>query len=186
MPYEGPFLVVGRPSRSTIKIEVGQFKSGEKRYEIRHINDIKAAHPQSMAAPAQRPVLGRPPQSTAQSDRPQATDASQPSPLLSSPSTLLSDRVGAKIESEPANKNKQPVADNKTWAPANNESESHATSSQLGRIPSPVTGPPSNKPFSRPVRSTRNPNPVYMDAIWSASNADLEFINNSIVTRNLG
>ena len=44
---------------------------------------------------------------------------------------------------------------------------------------------------SRPVRSTRNPNPVYVDSIecsfspaaWSASNAEIEALNNSINIR---
>ena len=43
-PFEGPFRVESRPSQSTVKIEVGFFKNGEPRYEIRHINDIKVAH----------------------------------------------------------------------------------------------------------------------------------------------
>ena len=46
--------------RSTVRIEVGHYKSGEKRYEIRHFNDLKIAHPDSLAAPAVRPALGRP------------------------------------------------------------------------------------------------------------------------------
>ena len=187
VPYEGPFRIVGRPSRSTVKIEVGKFKSGEARYETRHINDIKAAHPLSLAAPAQRPTLGRPPQTSAQPEHPQATDAQvQPSPLLS-------DRLGAKnassTESEPANKikNKQPVAQT-TTAVANKNQVSHATSIPSGPELSskPLTGPPTTKPFTRLPRSTRNPNPMYVDSIWSASPADLDFINRSINTRNMG
>ena len=46
------------------------------------------------------------------------------------------------------------------------------------------TGPPAGSPFPhRPQRSTRNPNPKYVDAAsvtWSASQSDLESINRSI------
>ena len=59
-PYEGPFKIDSQVSRSVLKLEVGQYKDGRKRFEFRHINDLKFAHPKSMAAPAQRPKLGRP------------------------------------------------------------------------------------------------------------------------------
>ena len=62
-PFEGPFKIAERLSRSTFKIEVGLYKSGEKRYEVRHANDLKFAHPDSPAAPIHRSPLGRPPTS---------------------------------------------------------------------------------------------------------------------------
>ena len=43
--FEGPFPVAERTSRSVMKIEVGSYKDGRKRYEYRHINDLKFAHP---------------------------------------------------------------------------------------------------------------------------------------------
>ena len=39
-PFEGAFKLKERLSRSTFKIEVGEKKSGEKRYEVRHANDL--------------------------------------------------------------------------------------------------------------------------------------------------
>ena len=39
---------------------MGTFKDGSKRFEIRHANDLKLAHPESLAAPVSRPALGRP------------------------------------------------------------------------------------------------------------------------------
>ena len=72
-PYEGSFRIEERVSRSVVKIEVGHYKDGRKRYELRHLNDVKLAHPKSMAAPAARPALGRPP--TVQVNGPNQTDA---------------------------------------------------------------------------------------------------------------
>ena len=46
-----------------MKIEVGFFKNGEPRYEVRHLNDIKVAHDKSLVAPVQRSALGRKPAS---------------------------------------------------------------------------------------------------------------------------
>ena len=59
-PFEGPFKVDSKVSKSTIKIEVGRFQDGSKRFEIRHLNDVKICHPKSLAAEASRPKLGRP------------------------------------------------------------------------------------------------------------------------------
>ena len=52
VPYEGPFKVVSRPTESTVQIDVGSYKNNKRRHEIRHFNDLKIAHPDSLAAPA--------------------------------------------------------------------------------------------------------------------------------------
>ena len=75
-PYQGPFRIADRPSRSTAKVEVGVYKSGEKRFEVRHVNDLKAAHPDSFAAPFHRPQLGRPAKTSANASGPAQTDQS--------------------------------------------------------------------------------------------------------------
>ena len=161
-PYEGPFLIVDRPSRSTVKLKVGQFKSGEDRFEIRHLNDIKAAHPKSMAAPAQRPVLGRPsktPGTSAPSGGRHSTEA--PSDFR------LPLKTGS--ESDSLQKSKQPTQPAAVVgsSPLNN----HATSSANGRVESPSSGsePAKIQTSGRPVRSTRNQNPLYVDAFTSVS-----------------
>ena len=41
-------------------------------------------------------------------------------------------------------------------------------------------GPPPIPAFSRPVRTTRNKNPLYVDAMWSASIEELRELNASI------
>ena len=74
-PWEGPFKIASRPSRSTVQIKVGNYKNGEKRYEVRHFNDLKLAHPDSLAAPAVRPALGRPAKTSAPLKSPSSTDA---------------------------------------------------------------------------------------------------------------
>ena len=58
--FEGPFRIEERVSRSIFKLEVGSYKDGRKRFELRHLNDLKPAHPKSIAAPASQPRLGRP------------------------------------------------------------------------------------------------------------------------------
>ena len=61
--FEGPFRIDGRVSKSVLRLEVGCYKDGTKCYELRHLNDLKMSHPKSLAAPAERPRLGRPPNS---------------------------------------------------------------------------------------------------------------------------
>ena len=152
-PYEGPFEIHSQPSRSTVKLKVGKFKSGEDIFEIRHLNDLKFAHPESLAAPAQRPKRGRP---SSHPGVPQSTEQQQ-----SPPSRFQ------QPEKEPE--------------------------------PEPVDQPV--EPSTRPQRSTRNPNPLYVDAIttgpppllgfpdksqsavrtaWTASQTELAEINNAI------
>ena len=212
-PFEGPFRIEERVSRSVIKIEVGTYKDGRKRYELRHLNDIKLAHPESLAAPASRPALGRPSvlgrASSPTDAKPVANRATVP-------------------ESSSGNKQTQPVdAENnfRLTDSASGQQQTHATSNQEqrqlassppegGKIQTAKTPHPDyikkgpliteqmfrewtpellNLP-PRPVRSTRNPNPVYVDSIesgagvfgpaaWSASVAEIKAINNSINSR---
>ena len=142
--YEGPFKIANRESKSVVKIEVGVYADGTKRYELRHLNDLKLAHPDSLAAPAQRPKLGRP--STARSGGSNQTE-SDPEP----PSSFSAER------------NKQIRS---TGRAQRNEIINHETSTPEDRQPAsegPMnSGPPSTPPFpASPVRSTRNLAPYY-------------------------
>ena len=182
VPYEGPFPIVERPSWSTVKIDVGAFKSGERRYEIQHRNDIKVAHPKSLAAPAQRPTLGRPPQvqTSAQSDPSTSTDAQAETSLpFQKPSNQFL---------EPP-LHQQAPGSKQTTAKSDGKSRhvNHATSTRQNRLSSP--DPPGIPPFitTRPVRSTRNPDPIYVDGIqwsslrpWSASKTEISALNSLI------
>ena len=177
---------MGQPTKSTVKIDVGQFKSGERRYEIRHLNDVHCAHPKSLAAPAQRPKLGRPPQMTVPSGiRTSTEDRLAPRPPPTDRLNRLSELPPQEVSSEPAS---------------------------IGDVNKPVDGSKQTLPNeiqtaagNRPVRSTRNPSPIYVDAFstvaeatgpppfrgfpklrtWSASASDLDAINASIGTRRI-
>ena len=63
--FAGPFPIVQWVSRSTVKIQVGRKANGEPTFEIRHLNDLKFAHPDSHTADALRPSRGRPKKSNA-------------------------------------------------------------------------------------------------------------------------
>ena len=171
-PYEGPFKIVSRPSRSTVKLEVGVFKSGEKRYEIRHLNDLKAAHPDSLAKPVQRPTLGRP-QSRL---KPDANPAQQnPSnQLIVSPASAPvtpSESAGDPSPSVPS-------------APIVNKPLNVNNGEQRGKIQTPLR--------RQPQRSTRNPSPTYVNAFefdhrpWSAKSDEIRRLNEAISRGSIG
>ena len=179
-PYEGPFEIVDRPSRSTVKICVGTYKSGEKRYEIRHFNDLKLAHKDSPAACVQRPTLGRP--ALVKSPEPTEPVSSSPPPSNPTPSNR-SVKLSTNLSGQ---QNKQTIGRGKI---GNSRHENHATSSPENDVPAfsdsthaDRVGPPPVKPFEsrQPSRSTRNPAPKYVDAIWIASPAQISDINRAI------
>ena len=181
-PFEGPFRIESRPSKSTVKIEVGIFKSGEKRYEIRHLNDLKLAHPDSLAAPVQRSKLGRPSKPTdadavveGHTDENTSSSAGLANRLNPNPTSSTSPSISKQIGTE--------------------TDASHATSTHVGPVP--ASPPKGGKIQTRlPTRTTRNPNPVYIDEIrltgppqfkpfmsrrpWSASASELDDLNRAI------
>ena len=58
--YRGPFEIVKRISRSTVRLKVGQYASGEMRTEDRHWGQLKAVKLPKTTIPDSRPKLGRP------------------------------------------------------------------------------------------------------------------------------
>ena len=58
--WAGPFKILSRPSRSTLKIKVGLTSQGEERVELRAWADVKPAYLRDDAEEAQRPKRGRP------------------------------------------------------------------------------------------------------------------------------
>ena len=190
--FEGPFPVVERVSNSVMKIEVGSFKDGRKRYEFRHINDLKFAHPKSLAAPVERPKLGRPAATSVPTNGQTSTEAaSSGSPEPPSPQN----RFDEGQLPHPSVNNKQAAGS----LSANETARNHATSNQEFRVPASApargltnesgrTGPPPAPAFSaRPVRSTRNPSPIYVDSIqwstlrpWSATQNEIQALNSAI------
>ena len=174
-PFEGPFRIVSRPSRSTVIIEVGQYVSGEKRYETRHFNDLKLAHPDSMAAPARRPKLGRPSGSS-------LTEVQQSTGDKDVVETTPSNRLD-RSNNVPEPPSYQPVdinAKNKQPTLGKSKDSTHATSISTDRQPASAASADGG---GRPARSTRNPNPVYVSAsqaAWSATSQQLELLNHDI------
>ena len=190
-PYEGPFPIESRVSKSVIKIIVGQYRNGENRYEYRHINDVKSAHPDSMAAPASRPALGRPSSSTDAKITGPPNSGEMPSNRLTISNPQPSDQNIA------TRQNKQAVA--------THEDESHATSITENDNPPCQRDEPAKiqTASGRPHRSTRNPNPIYVDMLeratgppsvapfhkpgaWAASGEELAELNRFINTRQTG
>ena len=160
--YQGPFPVVERPSRSTAKIEVGVYKSGEKRYEIRHVNDLRPAHPDSFAAPFHRPKLGRPARSA---------------PVEGQPTT---EAVTPPFDGKRQGDTHPPLS--RSLLPTPSQSPLPTPSSVDQDESKQTLLPPGDRENSnaRPIRATRNPNPIYVDAIWTASPSDLKALNEAI------
>ena len=175
-PYEGPFFIDSKPSASTLKLVVGHYRDGRERSEIRHLNDVKLADPDSLAAPASRPALGRP---SAQSEG--------------------RNNTGLEVVQTP------PVPDNRLIEVPNPTSTNGSKQTEPAEIQNKISDKTPEmsrllESTARPVRATRNQNPSYVDSMeisgpppypgfvnhsrsWSASQAELAAINASIGTR---
>ena len=151
--FRGPFAVVDRPSRSTVKIRVGFYVNGEPRHQIRHWRDLKVAHMRSGdTTEASRAKLGRPKKS---------------SPSSSSASSEADSSTGPSLQ------------------PGDAEEVNKLTSSSSFQNQKPATSPlPAEIQNQKPVRSTRNQNPQYIDSLvpnsWAANKEELAAINSSI------
>ena len=176
-PYEGPFRIESRPSKSTVKLEVGNYKSGEKRYEIRHFNDLKIAHLDSLAAPAQRPKLGRPTKAATLKAAVEQTSAPIPNPTVTGPPPrpAFGNKQAHSAERENSNLRNQHPEYLKKGPLITEDMYNRADWPEILNIPQ----------SSRPVRTTRNPTPKYVDAMWTASSGELAAINASIGGRGL-
>ena len=58
--FEGPYEILERPSRSTVKIKVGTYHNNEPRTLVFHWSACKVANMRENAIAAERPKLGRP------------------------------------------------------------------------------------------------------------------------------
>ena len=186
--YVGPYRIVDRPSHSTIKVKVGVFKNGNENIQLHHWSNAKPAFLRENFNEAQMPVRGRPPKVS--------------SPLGSAPSsvepdtTVASDRqTNTDVDvSEPASIQHGGEINKRVTSPR--FTSSRVTSQN-------VNNQNSNSGRKRPARTTRNPNPSYVDALsidritgpppspaflkrnnmWSASAKDLYNINKAINSR---
>ena len=129
--YEGPYKIIARPSRSTVLVKLGIFKSGEPRLQKYHWDSLKVANLRDGAQIASRPALGRRPNpATVQTDAGPFTDMILHAPTH--PAPTLPD-----IDLDHENVNNQNDVEN------------------TANIQNTVRHNP------RPQRSTRNNNPIY-------------------------
>ena len=186
--YEGPYKIISRPSRSQIEVRVGSYANGSPRTSIYHWSSCKPAHLRPDFVEGSRPNVGRkprpdPPASDSQlRDVNNATELgaktlspSQPSPnqnfsrgkIQNDDGTVLDPDSGRQVH--PDYVSKGPVITTQMfdqWTP------------EVFKAASPDVG------AKRPVRSTRNANPMYVGSIaWSASANELAEINKYINQR---
>ena len=129
--FEGPYPIVSRPSRSTVKLRLGSYANGVPRLQEYHWSSCKVAHLRDGASDGQRPNLGRP--------------RNKPDTLAEEPSSKPSDSI--------------------------DESGGVHENQEMGTVGPDSQEPPASEPSvtpacpSRPIRSTRNPSPRYVDAL---------------------
>ena len=149
--FRGPFEVISRPTRSTVKIKVGVNKDGSNREQVRSWGDTKPAYLRSDAEPAERPKRGRP------SKKPPASSTTSKSHQNSSGTDASSNQNIATTTTE--------------YSPNLAAIDFSAGNSKLlSTAPEPfkLSGPPPSPGFSK------------RPSVWSASQQDLDFINQSI------
>ena len=160
-PFKGPFKILKRLSRSTVRIKVGTYADGSDRYEDRFWGDLKAVKLDNVKE-EERPKLGRPKQQSIEIKPTIATGPPKTQPFSSSK------------KPHPEYIKKGPLITEKMFDSADWPK---------------ILDIPKETPPTRPIRSTRNPEPNYINTItnpqfqpasWSASSTDLKIINNSI------
>ena len=139
--FEGPFKVISRPSRSQVQVRVGSFVDGRPRLSTFHWSSCKLAKVRDDFTEASRPNIGRKP-NVVTTNGPEPTNAA-------------------------SNQNQTPEVNKQNGAGSVvSERAKIQTSSRSKTNASPFGCPePSAPPRVRPVRSSRNPNPAYVDAI---------------------
>ena len=193
--YFGPFLIVDRPSKSTIAIETGTYRDGRKKVEIHHWKNARPAFVGTDQPLAVRPPPGRHPKLP-----PTRLEPPEPTDVISTqtfpPIELTSqNQNNPSQEFSPRNfESPSPVpdADDDINSPTETPIEmTEQNSSYWPPTPAIQQNAESEPAPNRPIRSTRGiPHPKYQDyatySAWSASSNDLAVINNSINFRPQG
>ena len=141
--FEGTYKIVNRPSRSQVEVRVGSFADGSPRLLTFNWSSCKIAHLRDDSFEASRAPLGR-------------RSAPPPSPEVNvTLPTKTNDATGPEVVNPPS----QPVV--------YDDPPSHPSGSEQGAKIQTEQGPvvTSRPVTSRPVRSTRNPKPSYVDAV---------------------
>ena len=141
----GPYLITSRPSRSTVEVRVGSFVDGRPRLQKFHWSHCKIAHMRPDAEAAERPGPGRPRTST-RPDSPKPTDDVE----------NKSDATENKQNSTGRSRQKIQTSAGKSL----NSSDSIITQEMFNKW-----SPDMFQTLRRSARSTRNPNPSYIDAL---------------------
>ena len=138
-------MITSRPSRSQVEVRLGSYVDGSERKQVYNWNTCKIAHLRPDMTAAARPKLGRPSrQTTDQVDGPNSTEQSTDKPS-----------AGCKQKEEEVN----------TKKPAKIQKGPLITRAMFDQWTPELLGLPETEKPDRPVRSTRNPNPIYVDAI---------------------
>ena len=156
-PYEGPFPVVSRPTRSSVKIKVGLTARGEPRYEVRSWRDLKVA-PDEDAPDAEKPRKGRRPKESTSQSEPATT--TEPRSEVNKTQAEIPVLVTPNQPVEPADQIPPPNSNERGKRSTRNPRPIYVDSMEC-------SGPPPFRGF--PVNRT-----------WSASEAELAAINQSI------
>ena len=141
--FEGPYPIVDRPSRSQVTVKIGTFKNGEPPLQTYNWQSCKIGHLREGAAEGSRPALGRKPASGGHASVP-------------SDGQTTTDAAGGN-EPVPWEEKCQQTSPADPFPPIFPSTITNRDGAQIQ-----TANPPSqNVTARRPVRSTRNPNPVY-------------------------
>ena len=169
--FEGPYAIVARPSRSQVQVRVGSFANGSPRLLTFHWSSCKIAQMREGAAEGSRENLGRKPhphRSTPGEQLSDATSFSKQTEKLPAKNKMSTNPSAVTTSSEalamPAKI--QTSKSTSTWTPVFTRETFDKWSPEVFK----AAGSPDfvNTPSGRPVRSTRNQNPQYIDAITAA------------------
>ena len=204
--FEGPYEIHSRPSRSTIEVVLGCKKDGSLRLQKYHWSSAKIAHMREGASVAQRPKLGRPSTLTSTPLAKNDLTSSQSSNVsenlsMNVQTSFLGDDAGdtndcqqkpkQSVRPRPIRARKKTSATNRPITvpaassvpqPANFQTAQPVFTNDMFRTrpADPLSDSNEVNSQSRPVRRTRNPNPKYIDAIWSASQDEIDMLNGMI------
>ena len=180
--FEGPYEIVSRPSRSTITVRVGSFVDGRPRLQTYNWNLAKIAHLRDDAECGERPKLGRPAAARSNKEErvPDPPDIQSSNPSDSVPSSISKQTPPNSAErgkiqtSFNTLSGKPPHPDYIRRGPLITEEMFNKWTPELLGIDPKTT---------RPTRTTRNPNPRYVDSIhrpWSASVEEINLLNQQL------
>ena len=123
--FRGPFEVISRPTRSTVKIKVGLNKDGSDRVEVRSWGDTKPAYLRAEAEAAVRPKRGRPSKPKEATDANDSTDSNVSSNQNNASSTNLA-TINVSQPPSPPNSNQATTSStyaDRMWTASINELE---------------------------------------------------------------